>query len=58
MPTRDDIEESQTLSTGIDYEMGGPDTMMDDREDDGKVSAPFNTNDYWADYIMQVYRNL
>lgn len=37
--------------------MGGPDTM-DDKEDDGKSSAPFNTNDYWADYIMQIYRQM
>ena len=29
---------------------------MDDKEDDGKASAPFNTNDYYADYIMQIYR--
>ena len=37
--------------------MGGirPDTM-DGKEDDEKMSAPFNTNDYWADTIMYYYR--
>lgn len=38
--------------------MGGPDTMDDKEDDDGKTSAPFNTNDYWADYIVQVYRQM
>jgi len=35
--------------------MGGPDTM-DGKEDDEKMSAPFNTNDPIADYITQVFR--
>lgn len=51
------MEESQTLSsTAVDFEMGGPDNMDDN--DDGKASAPFNTNDHYADYIMQTYRQL
>jgi len=35
--------------------MGEPDSM-DGFEDDEKMSAPFNTNDYYADYILQIYR--
>ena len=40
-----------------DFEMGGPDTM-DGTEDDEKCAAPFSTNDYWADTIMNAYRQL
>lgn len=57
------MEEMDTLGGGADFEMGGagtnssgPDTM-DGREDDEKISAPFNTNDYWADTIMHYYRH-
>lgn len=55
---RDDMEEMDTLGGGGDFELGGggPDTM-DGREDDEKMSAPFNTNDYWADTIMHYYRH-
>jgi len=35
--------------------MGGPDSI-DDKEDDEKTSAPYSTNDYYADYIMHIYR--
>ena len=45
------------LASHHDFEMGGPDTLGGRDDDDGKVSAPFNTNDYWADYIMQTYRS-
>jgi len=38
-----------------DFEMGRPDTV-DDLDDDEKPVAPFNTNDYYADYIMNLYR--
>lgn len=55
MPTRDDIEEMDNLAGTVDFEMGGPDTM-DGKDDDEKISAPFSTNDYYADYITQVYR--
>jgi len=50
------MEEMDNLATSGDFEMGGPDTM-DGREDDEKTSAPFNTNDYWADSIMHYYRH-
>ena len=56
MPTRDDIEEMDNLAGTVDFEMGGPDTM-DGKDDDEKISAPFSTNDYYADYITQVYRS-
>ena len=55
LPTRDEMEEMDTLRSS-DFEMGGVPDTMDGREDDEKVSAPFNTNDYWADTIMQFYR--
>ncbi len=35
--------------------MGGPDSI-DEKEDDEKTSAPYSTNDYYADYIMHIYR--
>ena len=44
------------LAGNVDFVMGTPDTM-DGKEDDEKVSAPFNTNDYYADYIMSIYRS-
>ena len=44
------------LAGNVDFEMGGPDTM-DGKDDDEKTSAPFNTNDYYADYIMSLYRS-
>ena len=43
------------LARTSDFEMGVPDTM-DGFEDDEKVTAPFNTNDYYADFIMNWYR--
>jgi len=52
---RDDMEEMENLGGKNDFEMGGPDSM-DGHDDDGKVSAPFSTNDYYADYIMHLYR--
>ena len=51
LPTRDDLEEMDKLARGSDFEMNVPDTM-DGFEDDEKVTAPHNTNDYYADYIM------
>lgn len=56
LPTRDDMEEMSNLAGHSDYELGGPDTMEDNGDDDGKTSAPYNTNDPLADYIMNVYR--
>ena len=50
------MEEMDTLGGGGDFEMGGMPDTMDGREDDEKVSAPFNTNDWWADTIMHYYR--
>jgi len=55
LPTKDDIDEMDSLAGTVDFEMGGPDTM-DGREDDEKHSAPHKTNDYWADLIMEYYR--
>ena len=48
------MEEMDTLRHA-DFEMGGPDNM-DNNDDDEKSSAPYNTNDYYADWIMNVYR--
>jgi len=56
LPTRDDIEEMDNLAGTVDFEMGGPDSM-DGKDDDEKNSAPFCTNDPYADYIMKVYRS-
>ena len=50
------MEETDGLAGKVDFEMGGPDTM-DGTEDDEKSSAPFSTNDHWADIIMQYYRH-
>ena len=55
LPTRDDMEEMDTLRHA-DFEMGGGPDTMDGTEDDEKTSAPCNTNDYYADYIMNIYR--
>ena len=53
---KDDMEEMDSLS-GVDFEMGGRPDTIDDREDDEKHSAPFSTNDYYADIIMSKYRS-
>ena len=51
------MEEMDNLAGSADFEMGGSPDTMDGREDDEKHSAPFNTNDYWADLIMHYYRH-
>ena len=52
------MEEMTNLAGNeADFEMGGGPDTIDGREDDEKISAPFSTNDYWADYIMQIYRS-
>ena len=38
-----------SLAQSKDFEMGG-------KQDDEKVAAPYSTNDYYADYIMNLYR--
>lgn len=56
---RDEMEEMQDLAGHCDYELGGPDTMDSNQDDDDRKSAaPFNTNDPNADYIMNLYRQL
>ena len=37
-----------SLAQSKDFEMGG-------KQDDEKVAAPYSTNDYYADYIMNLY---
>ena len=49
------MTEMDNLNNNADFEMGGPDTI-DGSEDDEKCAAPFSTNDYWADTIMNGYR--
>lgn len=51
------MTEMENLNDNADFEMGGPDTI-DGTEDDEKCAAPFSTNDYWADTIMNAYRQL
>ena len=53
---RDDIDDTEGLAGSIDFESGGGPDTMDGCDDDEKTSAPFNTNDLWADYIMNLYR--
>lgn len=50
------MEEMDNLAGGGDFEMGGPDSLDEKDDDDGKATAPFSTNDYWADQIMNAYR--
>lgn len=51
------MEEMDNLAGSGDFELGSSPDTMDGREDDEKHSAPFNTNDYWADLIMGYYRH-
>ena len=46
------------LARSSDFEMGeiGKSTGVLDDDDDEKSTAPFNTNDYYADFIMNWYR--
>ena len=52
----DDMEDSEGLAGTIDFESGGGPDTMDGCDDDEKSSAPFSTNDAWADFIMNLYR--
>ena len=46
------------LARGSDFEMGAmmPDSVDGFDDDDEKTTAPFNTNDFYADFIMNWYR--